>query len=81
MANKMMEQIKTGVEQAVVDPVSWRVGWKCSNIEAASPEEAARKALRIMRDNNTANTAVVFQCTGPSGDTTVVDLLARAEDG
>ena len=39
--------------------VKWAI-----DIEAESPEEAAAKALIIMRDNDPANTATVFTVDG-----------------
>ena len=56
----------------------WRVVWEI-DIEAASAPEAARKALRIMRNTDPANMAVVFECMSPSGIATVVDLLEPPE--
>ena len=54
---------------------SWRVCWEI-DLDADSAEEAARQALIIMRDTDPANTAVVFECVGPSGAAHMVDLLA-----
>ena len=55
---------------------NWRVIWEI-DIEAAGAEEAARKALGIMRDNTPGNTAVVFQCVNEAGSPHVVDLLVE----
>ena len=56
----------------------WRVIWEI-DIEAASAEEAAGKALRIMRDDDPANTAVVFTCIDRLGESRVVDLLVTLD--
>jgi hypothetical protein len=52
------------------------VEW-CIDIDAKTPEEAARRALEIQR--NPASQAVVFDVTGENGETTRVDLLELAE--
>ena len=52
----------------------WRVIWEI-DIEAANAEEAAGRALCIMRDDDPANTAVVFTCIDRLGESRVVDLL------
>ncbi len=55
--------------------VEWRI-----DMTAASPEEAAAKALIVMRDSDPANTATVFSCTDESGDVHSVDLDQIRQD-
>ena len=80
MANEMIEQNSGGADSTAGEPMNWRVCWEI-DIEAASARDAAVHALHILRDTDPANTAVVFSCTDPSGDTTVVDLLEQRDDG
>lgn len=61
--------------------MNYSVKWEI-DIEAVSPVEAAREALRIQRDdcdadtlNDSANTATVFDVTDEAGVVTRVDLL------
>lgn len=72
-------QTRRAPDPTDLDPVTWRVVWEI-DIEAVSAQEAALRALHIMRNADPANTAVVFGCTAPSGHAEVVDLLALAEE-
>jgi len=51
----------------------YHVTWSIE-LDADSPEEAAAKALIIQRDDDPANTAVVFHVTNGIGDTYEIDL-------
>lgn len=54
--------------------VTWEI-----DIDADSPEAAAREALRIQRD--AASSATVFRVWGEDGIDTTVDLTAITEGG
>jgi hypothetical protein len=50
--------------------VTWQI-----EVDADTPEDAAKAALAIMRDNDPANTAMVFVVEDPYGTATTVDLM------
>jgi hypothetical protein len=55
----------------------YRVTWEI-DIEAATPEEAARKALTIQRDANSR--ATVFNVTDEDGEMEDIDITAIDEE-
>ncbi len=57
---------------------SYSVSWTI-DIEADSPEDAARQALGIHRDSN--STATVFDVQDADGTTTVIDLDEDEDEG
>lgn len=68
----------TGVPAPDADWRGWRVIWEI-DIEAGSARAAATGALAIMRNDDPANMAVVFQCVPPSGEAVTVDLLEELD--
>lgn len=57
--------------------MTYRVVWEI-DIEAETPEEAARKALEIQRDHSSG--ATVFDCINMAGNMHRVDLTAIEQD-
>jgi len=57
---------------------TYRVEWGI-DMDADSPEEAAAKALIVMRDNDPMNSAVVFTCYDETGESHHVDLMEEIE--
>lgn len=49
--------------------MNYRVKWEIDIEDVDSPEEAAMRALIIMRDNDPANTATVFDVSWKRGKT------------
>jgi hypothetical protein len=59
-------------------PQTYRVTWVI-DIDAVSPEHAARQALDIQRDKE--STATVFDVREPSGNNVTIDTLADGNAG